>query len=94
MSRLVDCARVVARLVPIYATARAQAEALVWHHGAAGVEAARERLRLSEDGVDYALAWLVLRLAESRVEMLDGLDTGTRYEVLSAWRARPGQLIG
>lgn len=91
MSRLVDCARVVARLLPIYATARAQAEALVWHHGAAG---ARERLRLSEGGTDYALAWLVVRLAESRLELLDELDTGTRYEVLSAWRARPGQVIG
>ena len=72
-----------------------QAEALVWRYGEAGVEVARERLRLSVDApaAKYAIAWLVCRMAEDRQALLATADTASRYDVGTAWASRPGQLI-
>jgi hypothetical protein len=37
--------------------------------------------------------WLVRWLAERRHELLSGVDTGTRYELVAEWARRPGQMI-
>ena len=83
------------RLWPIAKLASLEAEALVWRHGAAGVEAARQRERMGRDGgLEERLHDCLVRwLAERRYELLSGVDTGTRYEVVAGWARRPGQMI-
>ena len=87
--------RLFPRLWPIAKLARLEAEALVWRHGTAGVEAARERERMGRDGSleERLHDWLVRWLAERRYALLSGVDTGTRYEVVAEWARRPGQMI-
>ena len=87
--------RLFTRLWPIARLARLEAEALVWRHGTAGVEAAREREPRGRDGglEERLHDWLVRWLAERRYKLLSGIDTGTRYEVVAEWARRPGQMI-
>jgi hypothetical protein len=55
--------------------------------GTAGVDAARERERMGRDGSleERLHDWLVRWLAERRHELLSGVDTGTRYELVAEW---------
>lgn len=96
MSRTGEWFCAMRRLVAIWRLARVQAEALVWRHGAAGVEAARERLRAAAGAPtpDWTLAWLACRIAEDRQRRLASADTATRYAILAEWRSRRGALLG
>ena len=64
--------RLFPRLWPIAKLARLEAEALVWRHGTAGVEAARQRERMGRDGSleERLHDWLVRWLAERRHGLL------------------------
>jgi hypothetical protein len=87
--------RLFPRLWPIAKLSRLEAEALVWRHGSAGVEAARERERMGRDGNLEARVrdWMVRLLAERKHELLKSVDVGTRYGVVAEWAGRPGQMI-
>jgi hypothetical protein len=91
--------RQVLRLFPrvwsIAKLARIEAEALVWRHGTAGVEAARERERMGRSGSpeERVLDWMVRLLAEREYELLSCVDVGTRYDIVAEWASRPGQMI-
>ena len=88
--------RLYPKIWPLFRLARVEAEALVYRYGAEGVEAARQRERMALSGslAERVHAWMVRVLAERSHALLAGLDTASRYEVLTAWEARPGQMMG
>ena len=87
--------RLFPRLWRIAKLARLEAEALVWRHGTAGVEAARERERMGRGGgLEERLHDRMVRLlAERKHVLLSNVDVGTRYDVVAKWASRPGQMI-
>ena len=70
--------RLFPRVWPIAKLARLEAEALVWRHSAAGVEAARERERMGRGGSleERLHDWMVRLLAERKHELLSSVDAG------------------
>jgi len=94
-SELAEALRLYTRVFAFFRLARAEAEALVWHHGNEGVAMAREREALNADAsqVQRLHDWLVRLLAERSYDLLRGIDAGTRHEVATAWARRPGQMI-
>lgn len=88
--------RVNRRAWSIVNLAMIEAEALVWRHGAEGVAAARaqEKLHRAADMELRLHAWFVRLIAESRLRLLEGCDSATRYEIVSVWAARPQSMIG
>jgi hypothetical protein len=54
---------------------------------------AREALGAGEPLMQRLHGWLVRLLAERSLDLLRGVDVGTRYEIAVAWARRPGQMI-
>ena len=74
-------------------TAIVTAEALVWHHGADGVERARAAAALATGEEERILTLMIARIAYKRHRLIRGLDVATQYYVADCWARRRGQMI-
>lgn len=93
-ARTTEVLRMFPRAWPMAKLARLEAEALVWRHGIAGVEAAQACEKLARDkNLEVRLyAWLVRFFAKRHYAYLAACDTATRYDVGAAWARRPSQM--
>ncbi len=77
-----------------YRRAVVTAEALVWHHGYDGLEAALKAIEAApEDLRERVWADLVARIAAERYQRFKQADVFERALILDRWSQRRGQLI-
>jgi hypothetical protein len=77
-----------------YQSAVVTAEALIWHHGYKGLDAALKAAESPTGNLrEDARAELVARFAADRYMQFKHADLATRAALLDDWSRRPGQLI-
>jgi hypothetical protein len=86
--------RVYVELLRQYRTAVVTAEALVWHHGYKGLDAALSAAESPADDLRAKVrAELVARLAADRYMAFKHADVFQRAQLLEHWSRRRGQMI-
>jgi hypothetical protein len=95
LSRLWWYLRAHAETFRQYRTAMVTAEALVWHHGYKGLDAALKAVEAPATGDlgEDVRAELVAKLAADRYLCFKHADLSGRAEMLERWARRRGQMI-
>lgn len=89
-----ECIRVRMEIVRQYRTAVVTAEALVWHHGYKGLDAALTAAESPPTDLRAnVLAQLVARIAADRYMTFKHADVLERAALLNRWSMRRGQMI-
>lgn len=95
LGRLWKAVRVYAEIARQYRSASVTAEALVWHHGYMGLDAALKAVEgpASDDVKEVVRAELVARFAADRYMTFKHADMVGRALLLERWRRRRGSMI-
>jgi hypothetical protein len=87
--------RVAAEILRQYRAAIVTAEALVWHHGYKGLDAALRAAETRTGNVrEDVRTHLIARFAADRHMQFKRVDVFGRAQLLEYWRQRKGQMIG
>ena len=95
LARVWWCVRVAAEILRQYRAAIVTAEALVWHHGYKGLDAALRAAETRTGNVrEDVRTHLIARFAADRYMQFKQADVFGRAQLLDYWRQRKGQMIG
>jgi hypothetical protein len=95
LARLWFAVRATAEVLRQYRAAIVTAEALIWHHGYKGLDAALTAAETRTGNLrEDVRANLVARFAADRYMQFKHADVLERARLLDYWRRRKGQMIG